>query len=148
MQRRFTISSICKAYGYHNTHRYVHRFLLEIWNELVYEGRKTHIQTMIHKRQLKTRRFLVLSGFYLKSRQNTPTSVVDEQVGDECSHISFHPCFLSVFHESFLKFFSRSWYNDVNKRRFSIMKSYRTYSSILSANHPQNPRLFCSYASC
>ncbi|PWJ16117.1 hypothetical protein ATF84_107215, partial [[Clostridium] innocuum] len=25
------------------------------------------------------------------------------------------------------------------------MKSYRTYSSILSANHPQNPRLFCSY---
>ena len=41
---------------------------------------------------------------YLKSRQNTPTSVVDEQVGDECSHISFHPCFLSVFHESSLNF--------------------------------------------
>ena len=52
------------------THRYVHRFLLEIWNELVYEGRKTHIQTMIHKRQLKTRRFLVLSGFYVLMYMN------------------------------------------------------------------------------
>ena len=71
MQRRFTISSICKAYGYHNTHRYVHRFLLEIWNELVYEGRNTHIQTMIHKRQLKTRRFLVLSGFYVLMYMNS-----------------------------------------------------------------------------
>ena len=98
---------------------------------------------------LKKEPFKLLDFFiYLKSRQNTPTSVVDEQVGDECSHISFHPCFLSVFHESFLKFFSRSWYNNVNKRRVSNMKSYRTYSSILSVNHPQNPRLFCSYASC
>ena len=92
--------------------------------------------------------FIGYGFIYLKSRQNPPTSVVDEQVGDECSHISFHPCFLAVFHESFLKFLLRSWYNDVNKRRVSNMKSYRTYSSILSANHPQNPRLFCSYASC
>ena len=44
--------------------------------------------------------------------------------------IFFHPCFLSVFHESFLKFLSRSWHNDINKRRFYNMKSYRTYSSI------------------
>ena len=35
--------------------------------------------------------------FYLKSRQNTPTSVVDEQVGDECSHISFHLVFFLFF---------------------------------------------------
>jgi len=30
----------------------------------------THIQTMIHKRQLKTRRFLVLSGFYVLMYMN------------------------------------------------------------------------------
>ena len=41
---------------------------------------------------------------YLKSRQNTPTSVVDEQVGDECSHLSFHPCFLSIFTNLSLSF--------------------------------------------
>ena len=28
---------------------------------------------------------LVRGRFYLKSSQNTPTSVVDEQVGDECA---------------------------------------------------------------
>ena len=36
---------------------------------------------------------LARGRFYLKSRQNTPTSVVDEQVGDECNHISFHLVF-------------------------------------------------------
>lgn len=36
----------------------------------------THIQTMIHKRQLKTRRFLVLSGFYVLMYMN-----LDEKAG-------------------------------------------------------------------
>ena len=31
----------------------------------------THIQTMSHKKQLKTRRFLVLSGFYVLMYMNS-----------------------------------------------------------------------------
>ena len=79
-------------------------------------------------------------GCLFKSRQNTPPQWSMNRWGMNAA-IFFHPCFLSVFHESFLKFLSRSWHNDINKRRFYNMKSYRTYSSILSANHPQNPRL-------
>ncbi|MDB3325731.1 hypothetical protein C4181_22070 [Clostridioides difficile] len=38
-----------------------------------------------------------LVSFLSKKQAEYPTSVVNEQVGDECSHISFHPCFLSIF---------------------------------------------------
>jgi len=45
------------------------------------------------------RRKRIAQFFYLKSRQNTPISVADEQVGDECSHISslFSFCFSRSF---------------------------------------------------
>ena len=56
--------------------------------------------------------------------------------------------FILVFFLFFTKFslsFSHVRGIMMSTKEGSNMKSYRTYSSILSANHPQNPRLFCSY---